>query len=88
VKSLLGDPREVLGDLRGETDRGGEDEVAVAPVRTLASGRTILFASDYPHPDGYFPGIAAALGDRTDVADSAKVKILRYNAVRCFGLDS
>lgn len=47
----------------------------------------LLFASDYPHPDGIFPGVVAALADREDVSEATKAKLLRDNAVRCFGLD-
>jgi uncharacterized protein len=46
----------------------------------------VMFATDYPHPDGVFPGAVALLRDRTDISDETKTKLLSTNAARCFGL--
>jgi predicted TIM-barrel fold metal-dependent hydrolase len=44
----------------------------------------VMFASDYPHPDGVFPGAVTLLSDRTDLSDKTKTKLLATNATRCF----
>jgi predicted TIM-barrel fold metal-dependent hydrolase len=44
----------------------------------------VMFASDYPHPDGVFPGAVNLLSDRTDLSDETKTKLLATNATRCF----
>ena len=46
----------------------------------------LAFATDYPHPDGVFPGVVKALADRGDLSEDRKDKILGLNAKRCFGL--
>jgi uncharacterized protein len=55
-------------------------------VLQLLGDDNVVFASDYPHPDGIFPGVVAALADRDDLSDVAKIKILATNPARCFGL--
>jgi predicted TIM-barrel fold metal-dependent hydrolase len=55
-------------------------------VIQLLNDDIILWASDYPHPDAIFPGAVDALADRDDLSDQSKLKILRTNAERCFGL--
>ena len=34
---------------------------------SLVGDDTIVFASDYPHPDAIFPGAVRALSERTDL---------------------
>jgi uncharacterized protein len=63
------------------------DERTLPQVLQLLGEDNIVFASDYPHPDGIFPGVVAALSDRDDVSDVAKIKILAANPARCFALD-
>ena len=49
---------------------------------------SVVFASDYPHADGTFPGSTADLL-ATDVIGEADVqRVLRDNARRLYGLDS
>jgi len=55
-------------------------------VVDLVGDGVVMFATDYPHPDSTFPGVVAALRDRTDLPADAKEKILGGNARRCFGL--
>jgi len=55
-------------------------------VVSLIGDDTILFASDYPHPDAIFPGAVRALSERTDLDAAAIARILDTNARRCFGL--
>jgi uncharacterized protein len=63
------------------------NEKTLPQVLQVLGDDNIVFASDYPHPDGIFPGVVAALSERTDVSDVAKTKILATNAARCFGLE-
>jgi len=63
------------------------DERTLPQVLEILGGDNIVFASDYPHPDGIFPGVVAALADRDDLSDVAKIKILAQNPARCFALD-
>jgi predicted TIM-barrel fold metal-dependent hydrolase len=41
----------------------------------------VLFATDYPHPDGVFPGSTAALLHATEITDVQRRAVLRDNAV-------
>jgi uncharacterized protein len=61
-------------------------ERTLPQVLQLLGDDNIVFASDYPHPDGIFPGVVAALSERSDLSDVAKIKILATNPARCFGL--
>lgn len=47
---------------------------------------SLVFASDYPHPDAITENIVGQIADRPDLAESDKRKILENNARRCFGL--
>ena len=47
----------------------------------------VLFASDYPHADGTFPGAAKALLDTDLLDDSTRWGLLRENAIRLYGLE-
>ncbi len=62
------------------------DERSLPQVIELLGDDVIMWASDSPHPDAVFPGAVDALADRTDLSDASKEKILRTNALRCFGL--
>jgi predicted TIM-barrel fold metal-dependent hydrolase len=62
------------------------DERALPALISVLGDDNLLFASDYPHPDGIFPGVVAALADRADLSPGSKAKLLRDNALRCFGL--
>jgi len=55
-------------------------------VVSLMGPDTIVFASDYPHPDAIFPGAVRALSERADLDAGAIAAILDTNARRCFGL--
>jgi len=61
-------------------------ERTLPQVLQLLGDDNVVFASDYPHPDGIFPGVVAALADRADVSDADKAKILGTNAGALFGL--
>jgi len=47
----------------------------------------VLFASDYPHADGTFPGAAKALLDTDLLDDRTRWSVLRDNAIRLYGLE-
>ena len=61
-------------------------EKSVPAVISLIGDSQLVFATDYPHPDGIFPGVVRAFTDRDDVPEASKATILRDNALRCFGL--
>jgi predicted TIM-barrel fold metal-dependent hydrolase len=48
----------------------------------------ILYASDFPHWDGEFPGSVAEIRENPKLSESAKVKILGANAGRFLKLDA
>ncbi|WP_420618389.1 amidohydrolase family protein [Candidatus Poriferisocius sp.] len=62
------------------------EERTVPGVMDSLGDDCVVFATDYPHPDGVFPGVVKALSDREDLSEDRKDKILGLNAKRCFGL--
>jgi len=49
---------------------------------------SVVFASDYPHADGTFPGSTADLLGTDEITKADVVRILRDNARRLYGLDA
>jgi predicted TIM-barrel fold metal-dependent hydrolase len=47
----------------------------------------ILWATDYPHPDGFFPGAPAMIAKRTDLSAATKHQILAGGAQGFYGLN-
>ena len=47
----------------------------------------ILWATDYPHPDGFFPGAPALIAGRPELSDATKREILGGGARRFYGLE-
>jgi len=47
----------------------------------------ILWATDYPHPDGFFPGAPAMIANRTDLSAATKHQILAGGAQGFYGLN-
>jgi predicted TIM-barrel fold metal-dependent hydrolase len=47
----------------------------------------ILWATDYPHPDGFFPGAPAMIAGRPELSEATKREILGGGARRFYGLD-
>jgi uncharacterized protein len=62
-----------------------EVEPALAAMVEAYPG-SVVFASDYPHADGTFPGSTADLLDTKEIDDDAVVRVLRDNARRLYGL--
>lgn len=52
----------------------------------LLGDDVIVWATDYPHPDGLYPGAARAISGRSDISESSKMKILGSNSVRLYNL--
>jgi uncharacterized protein len=48
----------------------------------------ILWATDYPHPDGFFPGAPKMIKDRPELSEATKREILGGGARRFYGLSS
>jgi len=46
----------------------------------------ILWATDYPHADGFFPGAPAMISRRTTLSEATKQGILAGGAMRFYGL--
>ena len=46
----------------------------------------ILWATDYPHPDGFFPGAPKLIADRPELSAATKREILAGGAKRFYGL--
>ena len=61
-------------------------ERTLPAMAELVGDDVIVWATDYPHPDGLFPGAARAIAGRTDVPEESLQKILGENAAREFGL--
>ncbi len=63
-------------------------ERTVPATIDLLGDDVVTWATDYPHPDGMFPGAARAVRERTDIPEESKIKILGENAVRLYGLNA
>jgi predicted TIM-barrel fold metal-dependent hydrolase len=48
----------------------------------------ILWATDYPHFDGFFPGAPKRISERTGLSHEAKRGILAGGACAYYGLDA
>lgn len=48
----------------------------------------ILWATDYPHPDGFFPGAPAMIANRPRLSPATKHQILAGGAMQFYGLSS
>jgi uncharacterized protein len=48
--------------------------------------RSVLFATDYPHPDGIFPGSTTELLGTSALDDAQRHAVLRDNALALYGL--
>jgi predicted TIM-barrel fold metal-dependent hydrolase len=62
------------------------DEKGIPAFVSLLGADSLVFASDYPHPDALTGNVVGRIADRAELEDEAKRKILETNARRCFGL--
>lgn len=63
------------------------DERTLPAAVELIGDDTLLFNTDYPHPDGTFPWGIEQMTEQP-IPDSSKRKILWENAARAFGFDA
>lgn len=61
-------------------------EKGIAAFVSQLGDDCLVFASDYPHPDAVSENVVGGIADRADLTEASKRKILRTNALRCFGL--
>jgi predicted TIM-barrel fold metal-dependent hydrolase len=61
------------------------DERALEPVVEYLNGESIVWNTDYPHPDAIEPAKALPLLVERPISDEAKRKILCDNALKLFG---
>ena len=47
----------------------------------------LMFASDYPHADGIFPGATKELAETEALDDVSRYAVLSGNAVRLYALE-
>lgn len=62
------------------------DEVTLPSVVELVGDENLLFNTDYPHPDGTWPGGMQSLLDQP-LSEESRRRIFADNAVRAFGLE-
>jgi len=62
------------------------NERTLPTVVALAGEDVVVFATDYPHPDALSGDLVGRIWDHPDLSATAREKILRANAQRCFGL--
>jgi uncharacterized protein len=81
-----------LTKLPSEYIKGGRLFVSCEPEEDLAypierlGEDVLMYASDYAHWDCEFPNSVRKIGEREELTDTQKAKILRENALRCYGL--
>ncbi len=62
------------------------DEESLPMAAKLVSEDCVMWATDYPHFDGKFPGSTNYIRDTKAVSDSLKKKLLQDNPSRAYGL--
>lgn len=63
-----------------------EDVEPGLPAMLDAYPRSVIFASDYPHPDAKFPGSAADILGSADLTTDQVRDVCRSNALRLYGM--
>ena len=61
------------------------DETMLPAVIDLIGEEFLLFGSDYPHSDSKFPNSVKWMRERSDIAETARRKILSENGMRFMG---
>jgi predicted TIM-barrel fold metal-dependent hydrolase len=65
------------------------EEGSIEAVLREVGDDTVVWASDYPHPDAHFPGaVAKSFDTMKNVSAAAREKIFSSNAARLYGLSS
>jgi hypothetical protein len=80
---VLGNPKG-LGRLGAVGARDGS--VGARRPRRLHRTPQILWATDYPHADGFFPGTPDLIAKRSGLSAATKREILAGGAMRFYGL--
>ena len=62
------------------------DEELLATSIDFVGEDRVLYASDYWHFDGTFPGTVKAMKERKDLSEGVKRKVLGLNAARLYGI--
>jgi uncharacterized protein len=62
------------------------NERTLSAVAALAGEDVVLFATDYPHPDALSGDLVGRIAEHPELSVTAREKILRRNAERCFGI--
>ena len=66
------------------------DDLVGLTTRDIVGVGSILFETDYPHSDGTFPdsmAVAHSLFERAGMDAADCHRVLRGNAIDCYGLD-
>ena len=76
-------------DLGPEGGEGGGRLVAAGPPEAIAAADIIgidqlMFATDYPHSESWFPKSVEAVLGWTSISEAARRKLLWENALRCY----
>jgi predicted TIM-barrel fold metal-dependent hydrolase len=61
-------------------------ERSLAVLADYIGPHKILWATDYPHPDGFFPGAPKMIADRPGLSETTRREILGGGARRFYGL--
>jgi len=62
-------------------------ERSLPAMLSLVGDETIVFASDYPHPDALADGIVEAVSEREGLSPQNIRRVLHDNAARCLAID-
>ena len=62
------------------------DESMIPGTISVLGDDNLLFATDYPHTDGFFPTAVSTLSTREDISPSSKKKMLQDNPIRLYKL--
>ena len=55
-------------------------EGCLGPLAEYIGPHKILWATDYPHPDGFFPGAPQMIRDRSELSEATRREILAGGA--------
>jgi uncharacterized protein len=61
-------------------------EASLSVLADYIGPEKILWATDYPHPDGFFPGAPDLIAKRPDLSEETKRKVLAEGAIQFYKL--